>query len=163
MASAIATQKETGFGTTDRKDLWWAGPLGTFLGLLAFLIYANVIIFFVPGYFEIRQDRADFFKAENPAVAPYLAPFSAPLMYDAVVFVFLLGWDALYAFWWPTDRGGHLFAGGSHQFGMGLGTLLMIVNVVLLAGFTLGCNSLRHLAGGRLNCFSCPNNYSKTN
>ena len=32
----------------------------------------------------------------------------------------------------------------------------MLANVVLLSGFTLGCNSLRHLVGGRKNCFSCP-------
>jgi hypothetical protein len=249
MASVAAETKQTGFGTTERTDLWWAGPLATFLGLLAFLIYANIIVFFVPGNFEIRQDRADFFRANNPAVAPYLAPFSAPLIYDAqshhawiaaskpswwpswfpfssamlilifpagfrltcyyyrkayyrsfwadppacavgeprksywgenhwpllfqnihryfmyaaLVFILLLGWDALYAFWWPTDRSGNLLPGASHQIGMGLGTLIMLINVVLLAGFTFGCNSLRHVAGGRLNCFSCPNNYGKTN
>ncbi len=33
----------------------------------------------------------------------------------------------------------------------------MVVNVICLAGFTFGCNSVRHLVGGRLNCFSCPN------
>jgi hypothetical protein len=39
---------------------------------------------------------------------------------------------------------------------MGLGTLIMVANIILLTGFTFGCNSLRHLVGGRLNCFSCP-------
>src|SRR4051795_7666163 len=71
-----------GFGATDRKDAWWLGPLLTLLGLLGFLIYANYIVFFVPGYFEIRQDKEDFFKPHNPAVAPYLAPFHSPLIYD---------------------------------------------------------------------------------
>ena len=42
------------------------------------------------------------------------------------------------------------------QFGVGVGTLVMTVNVVLLSGYTLGCHAWRHLVGGRLNCFSCP-------
>jgi hypothetical protein len=71
------------FGATSRRDAWWAGPLATLLGLGAFLIYANFIVFFVPGYFEVRQDSSDFFKPDNPPVAPYLAPFHSPLIYDA--------------------------------------------------------------------------------
>ena len=31
----------------------------------------------------------------------------------------------------------------------------MLANVVLLTVFTFGCNSLRHLIGGRLDCFTC--------
>jgi hypothetical protein len=77
-------------------------------------------------------------------------------MYAALVFLVLLAWDALLAFWWPTDRAGNLLPEGAHQFGMGLGTLIMVINIVLLAGFTFGCNSVRHLVGGRLDCFTCP-------
>ncbi|HZT78763.1 MAG TPA: hypothetical protein VFA26_00955 [Gemmataceae bacterium] len=81
-------------------------------------------------------------------------------LYIAIIFLFFLWWDALYAFYWPTlDANG--YPTGGHQFGMGLGTLVMLVNVVLLTGFTLGCNSLRHLVGGRLDCFSCPNNVAQ--
>ena len=36
------------------------------------------------------------------------------------------------------------------------------INIFLLCGFTFGCNSVRHLVGGQLNCFSCPNNISQT-
>ncbi|MGH7606763.1 MAG: succinate dehydrogenase, partial [Gemmatimonadales bacterium] len=41
------------------------------------------------------------------------------------------------------------------EFGIGVGTLVMAVNVVLLAAYTFGCHSLRHLVGGRVDCFSC--------
>jgi hypothetical protein len=34
-------------------------------------------------------------------------------------------------------------------FGIGVGSLVLTVNVVLLAGYTFGCHSLRHLVGGR--------------
>jgi hypothetical protein len=76
-------------------------------------------------------------------------------MYFALLFLLMLAWDALHAFWWPTNRSGE-FTGG--QLGVGVGTLIMVLNVFLLTGFTLGCNSVRHLVGGRLDCFSCPKN-----
>src|SRR5207344_918586 len=38
---------------------------------------------------------------------------------------------------------------------LGLGSVILIVNVILLSGYSLSCHSLRHLVGGRLDCFSC--------
>ena len=32
---------------------------------------------------------------------------------------------------------------------------VFFVNVALLTGFSLSCHSLRHIVGGRLDCFSC--------
>lgn len=47
------------------------------------------------------------------------------------------------------------FRDADHQWGhMGLGTLIMLVNVVLIWGYTLGCHSCRHIMGGRLRNFS---------
>jgi hypothetical protein len=46
------------------------------------------------------------------------------------------------------------FHGQDGGFGIGLGTLLMIVNAVLLWSYTLSCHSCRHLVGGRINHFS---------
>jgi hypothetical protein len=40
------------------------------------------------------------------------------------------------------------------RFGIGVGTLVLTANVVLLAGYTFGCHSLRHLVGGFLDQFS---------
>ena len=38
---------------------------------------------------------------------------------------------------------------------IGLGGLILTVNVALLTGYSLSCHSLRHLVGGRIDCFSC--------
>ena len=38
--------------------------------------------------------------------------------------------------------------------GIGVGTIVLAINVVLLGGYTFGCHSLRHLAGGFLDQFS---------
>jgi hypothetical protein len=44
---------------------------------------------------------------------------------------------------------------GADEFGVGFGSLMMLANVVLLTLYTFSCHSLRHLAGGKLDCFSC--------
>ncbi|MEN0066529.1 MAG: succinate dehydrogenase [Myxococcota bacterium] len=41
------------------------------------------------------------------------------------------------------------------QFGVGVGSVIILVNAILLTGYTLGCHAWRHLVGGQLNCFSC--------
>jgi len=41
-----------------------------------------------------------------------------------------------------------------HAFGFGLGTLIMLANVVLLWLYTLSCHSCRHIVGGKLRSFS---------
>ncbi len=40
---------------------------------------------------------------------------------------------------------------------MGVGSVVLLVNVVLLTLYLLSCHSLRHLLGGRLDCFACVN------
>ena len=39
--------------------------------------------------------------------------------------------------------------------GIGVGTVVMLINAALLTGYTFGCHSWRHLIGGQLDCFSC--------
>ncbi len=69
------------------------------------------------------------------------------LWYVAVIFIVFLTWDALLAFRFPAP-------GGGTQFGVGVGTLLMWVNVILLAGYTFSCHSCRHVCGGYVDVFS---------
>jgi hypothetical protein len=62
--------------------------------------------------------------------------------YIAVLFIAVLSYDVYLATRWPA-------AGGGTQFGIGAGTILLAVNVILLACYAFGCHSLRHLFGGR--------------
>ena len=57
-----------------------------------------------------------------------------------IVFLTLDVWNAL----WFEDA-----ATGVVSFGIGVGTLVLALNVVLIGSYTLGCHSLRHLVGGR--------------
>lgn len=46
------------------------------------------------------------------------------------------------------------FRGEDGGFGVGLGSLVLVANVVLIWGYTLGCHSCRSIMGGRINHFS---------
>jgi hypothetical protein len=63
--------------------------------------------------------------------------------YLALLFLAFLWHDAAVAF----SFDGH--------FGVGVGTLVLLANIILLTLYTFSCHSFRHLAGGRLDCFSC--------
>jgi hypothetical protein len=69
-------------------------------------------------------------------------------LYAALVFLVILASDAYKAMWFfdPST--------GRESFGIGVGTLVLITNVILLGGYTLGCHSLRHLVGGYLDQLS---------
>ncbi|GAA1561433.1 hypothetical protein GCM10009678_50360 [Actinomadura kijaniata] len=46
------------------------------------------------------------------------------------------------------------FHGKDGGFGIGLGSIILLANVILLWGYTLSCHSCRHIVGGRLKNFS---------
>lgn len=62
-------------------------------------------------------------------------------LYFALIFIFILGYDAWLAMW-QTD------AAGNATFGMGVGTIIMIINPILIGSYTIGCHAFRHLVGG---------------
>ena len=68
-------------------------------------------------------------------------------LYFALIFLLILAHDVWKALWF-TD------ADGQVSFGVGVGTLVLALNVTFLASYTLGCHSLRHLVGGIKNTFS---------
>ena len=67
-------------------------------------------------------------------------------LYAAVLFLFILGLDAVRGYSFAD-------ANGAKHFGIGVGSLVLTINVCLLSGYTLGCHSLRHLVGGYLDQF----------
>lgn len=115
-----------------------------------------------PGLFRLTcyYYRGAYYKsfwADPPSCAvgeprsTYLGESTFPLilqnvhryfLYAALVFLVILAHDVWKALWFADP------ATGSVHFGIGVGTLVLLTNVVLLSGYTLGCHSLRHLAGG---------------
>jgi hypothetical protein len=64
-------------------------------------------------------------------------------LYLALIFVVILWYDAILAFWFDG------------RFGIGVGSLVLLANIVLLTLYTFSCHSLRHMVGGKIDCFSC--------
>jgi len=64
--------------------------------------------------------------------------------YFGLIFNGILTYDAVVAFQNPGGQWGH----------MGLGTVVLCVNAVLLWLYSLSCHSCRHIVGGRLKHFS---------
>src|SRR5260370_23853237 len=115
-----------------------------------------MLVLWAPGGFRITcyYYRGAYYKAfwaDPPSCAvgeprkKYLGERSFPLilqnihryfLYLALIFIVLLAHDVWEAFWFD----GH--------FGIGVGTLVLLANVVLLSCYTFGGRSLRHLIGG---------------
>jgi len=124
-----------------------------------------LLILWAPGGFRLTcyYYRGAYYKsfwADPPSCAvgeprkSYLGENSLPLilqnlhryfLYLALIFLVILASDVWKALWF-TDS-----STGATSFGVGVGTLVLALNVVFLGGYTLGCHSLRHLVGGRLN------------
>jgi hypothetical protein len=200
-----------GWGETARPDAWWLTPLGVFLALTTFIVYATwaafqgqhyyygpylspfyspelfgesphawfgprpgwwlpvlpwspaLLILPFPGAFRVTcyYYRGAYYKAfwaDPPSCTvgeprtDYRGEHAFPLilqnfhryfLYIALVFLVILSYDVWQALWFVNPET------GARSFGIGVGTLVLAANVVLLGGYTLGCHSLRHLLGGR--------------
>jgi hypothetical protein len=62
-------------------------------------------------------------------------------VYLAILFLVFLWHDFYRSLFWP-------------EFHVGVGSLVILVNVLLLTSYTLSCHSVRHLVGGGLDSFS---------
>ena len=141
------------------KPGWWPGALPWSPAWL---------ILWAPGGFRLTcyYYRGAYYKAfwaDPPSCAvgeprkSYLGENAFPLimqnihryfLYVALVFILILAYDAYQAMWFPVG------ADGETSFGIGVGTLVLTLNVILLGSYTLGCHSLRHLVGGAMDCLS---------
>ncbi len=231
MADLIRLPMLRGFGKTDRIDQWWKGPLATFLGLSAAILYAswrglveaNFWIFsdfglsggqggtagtmaiesegshvlsplfsplIIPGESGLGTFVPESLYWVSPAMfilaipagfrmtcyyyrkAYYRSFFTSPpacavstpfgdyngerrlfifqnmhryFMYLAVVYLVVLSLDVYYSM--------QFHDGTHHSYGISVGTLVLLINVLLLGGYTFGCHSFRHMIGGRKNRF----------
>jgi hypothetical protein len=152
------------------KPAWWPALLPfspallilPFPGLFRFTCYYYRGAYYKafwsdPVSCSVGEPRGTRYRGERwfPLVLQNVHRYFA---YVAVLFLFVLTYDVWLAFWFPTADGGK-------EFGIGLGTLVLALNVVLLTSYTLGCHSIRHLTGGvkdeiskspvRQACYNC--------
>lgn len=134
----------------DPEHRWWpfspallilAGPLG-FRATCYYYRKAYYRSFFLdPPACAVGEGRRRY---HGETTFPFVLQNSHRFfLYLAVLFLAFLWYDAVVSF---------RFDGG---FGVGVGSLVLTVNVALLSLYTFSCHSLRHLVGGKVDCFSC--------
>lgn len=135
------------------KPSWWPGWLPFSPAFL--ILWAPAGFRLTCYYYRGAYYKAFWADPPNCAVGEprkgYIGESNWPLkimnihryfLYLAILFIVMLTIDAIKAF---------SFKDG---FGIGVGTLLLCANAILLGGYTFGCHSLRHLIGGRNDCLS---------
>jgi hypothetical protein len=139
---------------------WWPATLPFMPGL--FILWIPVPFRATCYYYRGSYYKALFADPPNCAVGEprhrYRGESSFPLvlqnvhrffMYGALLFIPILLWDVLMATRFPVAAGAT-----ETSFGIGLGTLIMLVNVVAVALYTFSCHSFRHVIGGVLDHLS---------
>ncbi len=144
----------------DAPHAWFGPKPGWWPAAVPFS--AALLILWAPGGFRFTcyYYRGAYYKAfwaDPPACAvgeprkKYRGESAFPLilqnihrffLYFALIFICILAYDVWVALWFVDP------ATGTERFGLGVGTLVLAANVVLLGGYTFGCHSLRHLVGG---------------
>jgi hypothetical protein len=152
----------TAAGSAPVNHAWFGHWPGWWPGLIpaspAILILAGPLSFRMTCYYYRKFYYRSYF-ASPPACAVTAFPQKSYkgesflflfqnlhryTLYIALAYILILAFDAGMAFF----REGKL--------GIGVGTVVLVVNVILLSSYTLGCHAFRHLVGGRFDCFSCP-------
>ena len=137
------------------KPGWWPAllPFSPALIILPFPGLFRVTCYYYRGaYYKamwadppsctVKEPR-DIYRGENsfPLIIQNVHRY---FLYVALVFLIILASDVWNALWF-TDP-----STGRTAFGIGVGTLVLALNVVLLSSYTFGCHSLRHIVGGYL-------------
>jgi hypothetical protein len=155
----------------DSPHAWFGPKPGWWPAALPFS--AALFILWAPGGFRFTcyYYRGAYYKAfwQDPSSCTvgeprqsYWGERSFPLimqnihryfLYLGIFFIVILTYDAIMSF--RFDDG----------FGIGVGSLVLTVNTILLASYTFSCHSLRHIIGGRkdevsknalqLACYNC--------
>ncbi len=149
---------DSGHALFGPKPTWWPQWMPFSPALL--ILWAPGGFRFTCYYYRGAYYKAFWADPSNCSVGEprscYRGEHSMPLvlqnihrwfLYLALVFIVILAYDVWKAMWFSTSEGGH-------EFGIGAGTIVLAINVVLLGGYTFGCHALRHLVGGRLNILS---------
>ncbi len=139
---------------------WWWFPFVKYSPAMLILVFP--LAFRMTCYYY-RGAYYKAFWADPPACAvgeprdEYRGEAKWPLLiqnihryalYFAMIFNVLLVIGAVKSFIFNDPATGHA------KFGIGVGSLIMLTNAVLLAGYSFGCHSFRHLVGGLFDTMS---------
>lgn len=133
-------------------------------GGAVFHLFMALFVFWVPFFFRAscyyyRKEyyRAFFWDPPGCAVPEkrqrrYTGETKLPFSLNNLHRYFWLLAVIVLLFLWKDTVQGFIFSNG---FGVGLGSIILLVNTTLLTFYTFSCHAFRHLVGGRKDCFSC--------
>src|SRR5919107_1927598 len=179
MAATQGTARQ-GFGVTNRRDSWWVAPLLSGLLFTLFVVYSGFSAFLWHPLFGAPIETQGYL---SPFFSPLIGPDVLPPGVSALLILWIpLGLratcyyyrKAYYRFYFADPPGCAVGEPTAHRrFALeeavpfilqnphpdilffSLFPLLFLLNVILLTGYSLSCHSLRHIVGGRVDCFSC--------
>jgi hypothetical protein len=135
------------------KPGWWPGALPYSAAL--FILWAPGGFRFTCYYYRGAYYKAFWADPMSCTVGEprkkYLGERSFPLilqnihryfLYLGIFFIVVLTYDAIVSY------------GFADGFGIGVGSLVLTLNVILLGSYTFSCHSLRHIIGGRKDAIS---------
>jgi hypothetical protein len=133
--------------------IWKTGPVSPALWVLGSpLLFRATCYYYRKAYYRsffwdppacaVGELRHRKYRGET-AFPLFLNNLHRFLFYLVLIVTGFLWYDVYLAFFAPD---GHVQ--------LGLGTGIMLANVILLSGYTFGCHSWRHLVGGGLDCYS---------
>jgi hypothetical protein len=120
--------------TMPGRGNFWVQPVAVAIAFTLFVVYS---------FYSVA-----IYVAHHSA-GPYLSPYYSPVIHPGWWFLS----PAFLVAWVPLGFRGTCYY--THGFYIGLGSIIMLTNVVLITGYTLSCHALRHLVGGSVDCFSC--------
>jgi hypothetical protein len=137
----------------DPHHRWW--PFSPALLILVWPLGFRATCY----YYRKAYYRAFFLDPPACAVGEssgrrYRGETSFPFILQNLHRYFLLVAFIFLAFLWRDAIEAFFFEG---RLGVGVGSLILLLNIVLLTFYSLSCHSLRHIVGGKLDCFSCAN------
>jgi hypothetical protein len=99
-----------------------------------------------PPSCTVREPRSSY-RGENsfPLILQNIHRYMLFITLGVLGILLVDVWKAM----WFTD------AAGTVSFGVGLGTIVLALNAVLLTGYLFGCHSMRHVVGGCVDQLSC--------
>jgi len=120
-----------------------AGPLSFRMTCYYYRKFYYRAYFLSPPGCSVRGIRNKKYKGETALLV--FQNLHRLTLYIAIGIIFILSYDAILSF----------FQGG--KFGVGVGSIILTINPILLIGYTFGCHAFRHLIAGKKDCFTCPN------
>jgi hypothetical protein len=132
---------------------WWPAILPQ---SPAFFVPAFALTFrFTCYYYRGAYYKAVFLTPPSCAVggAPrrYRGETTLLLFQNLHRYTFYYALFVLVCLWWEAASAFAL----DGRPGIGVGSVVMVINAALLSAYAFGCHSCRHLVGGRSDCLSC--------